>query len=106
LEPVLANPFDELLSRRALAPLVSETEGDAHLERARSLAEATGNVLQVGLVNLALAERRLERQPFRALEALDVAERALTAAKAGALLPRVAAIRGELRSEGQARRPA
>ena len=97
VDPVLANPFDEILSRRALAPLAPEVEGDAHLDRARSVAEATGNVLQLGLVNLALAERWLEREPTRALEALDAAERALTAAKASALLPRAAAIRGELR---------
>ncbi len=105
-DPVLANPFDEILSRRALAPLVPEDEGDAHLTHALSLAEATGNVLQVGLVNLALAERWLERAPIRASEALEAAERALTAAKASALLPRVAAIRGELRPECKARQPA
>ena len=97
VDPVLANPFDEILSRRALAPLVPEAEGDGHLERARAVAEVTGNVLQLGLVNLALAERWLEREPTRALDALDAAERALTAAKASVLLPRVAAIRGELR---------
>jgi len=97
VDPVLANPFDEILSRRALAPLVPEAEGDGHLERARAVAEVTGNVLQLGLVNLALAERWLEREPTRALDALDAAERALTAAKASGLLPRVVAIRGELR---------
>jgi hypothetical protein len=96
-DPLLANPFDEILSRRALAPLVPEDEGDAHLARALSLAEVTGNVLQVGLVNLALAERWLGRAPARAVEAIEAAERAFTAAKASTLLPRVAAIRGELR---------
>ncbi|MGZ3460671.1 MAG: serine/threonine-protein kinase PknK, partial [Archangium sp.] len=99
LEPVLANPFDEILSRRALAPLVPVEEGEAHLTRALALAEATHNVLQVGLVNLGLAERWLEREPARAVEAIDAAERALTAAKAGALLPRVAAFRRVLRPE-------
>ena len=99
LDPVLANPFDEILSRRALAPLVSEADGDAHLAQALALAEATGNVLQVGRVNLALAERWLERTPGRADEALDAAKRALTAAKASALLPRVATIRRGLRPE-------
>jgi hypothetical protein len=98
-DPVLANPFDEILSRRALAPLVPVEEGDVHLARALALAEATGNVLQVGLVNLALAERRLECAPALAAEALEAAERALTAAKAGALLPRVAALRSALRPE-------
>ncbi|HEX8819474.1 MAG TPA: protein kinase, partial [Archangium sp.] len=96
-DPLLANPFDEILSRRALAPLVPEDERDAHLARALSLAEVTGNVLQVGLVNLALAERWLGRAPARAVEAIEAAERAFTAAKASTLLPRVAAIRGELR---------
>ena len=100
---MLANPFDEILSRRALAPLVPEDEGDAHLARALSLAEVTGNVLQVGLVNLAFAERRLEREPVRALESIEAAERAFTAAKASALLPRVVAIRGELRPETRER---
>jgi hypothetical protein len=96
MDPVLANPFDEILSRRALAPLVPEEEGAAHLARALALAEATGNVLQVGLVNLALAERG-------AAGALEAAERALDAAKASALLPRVEALRGTLRSEAGAR---
>jgi hypothetical protein len=97
VDPVLANPFDEILSRRALAPLVPVDEGEAHLARALSLAEVTGNVLQVGWVNLALAERWLERAPTQAAEALEAAERAFTSAKAGALLPRVAALRSVLR---------
>lgn len=99
VDPVLANPFDEILSRRALAPLVPVDEGDAHLARALALAELTGNVLQVGWVNLSLAERWLERAPIRASEALEAADRAFTAAKASALLPRVVAIRSVLPPE-------
>ncbi|HEX5750474.1 MAG TPA: protein kinase [Archangium sp.] len=93
LEPVLANPFDEILSRRALAPLVPGEEGAAHLARALALAEATGNVLQVGLVNLALAERWLEDAPDKADAALDVAEGAFLAVRAGVLLPRLDSLR-------------
>jgi hypothetical protein len=103
LDPVLANPFDEILSRRALAPLVPLEEGEAHLARALALAEATGNILQVGLVHLALAERALEHAPNRAAEALEAAEGALSAAMAGALLQRVAALQEALRSRDEAR---
>jgi hypothetical protein len=98
LEPALANPFDEILSRRALAPLVPEEEGEAHLARALALAESTGNVLQAGLVHLARAERWLEHAPERASAALDAAENALLAVRAGALLPRVEGLRAVLRS--------
>jgi hypothetical protein len=93
VEPVFANPFDEILSRRALAPLVPGEEGEAHLARALELAEATGNVLQVGLVNLALAERWLEDAPERADAALDAAEGAFLTVRAGVMLPRVDSLR-------------
>ncbi len=56
-EPLRANPFDELLARRLLAELSPGAEGLAELQRARALAERTGNVLQEGIVRLALAER-------------------------------------------------
>ncbi len=103
LDPVLANPFDEILSRRALAPLVPGQEGEAHLWRALSLAEATGNVLQVGLVNLALAERWLEEAPEQAAEALDVAEGAFLSVRAGVLLLRVEDLRPATERLGRAR---
>ena len=97
VEPVLANPFDEILSRRALASLLPGEEGEAHLARALALAGDTGNVLQVGLVNRDLAERWLEHAPERAHEALDAAEGALLTVKASAQLPRVAELRAALR---------
>ncbi|MCY1080544.1 serine/threonine-protein kinase [Archangium lansingense] len=98
LDPVLTNPFDEILARRALAPLVPVEEGDAHLTHALALAEATGNVLQAGLVHLAFAERWMQQTPERAGEALDAAENALFAVRAGALLPRVEGLRATQRS--------
>ncbi|WP_084610543.1 protein kinase domain-containing protein [Archangium violaceum] len=103
LDPVLANPFDEILSRRALAPLVPEEEGEAHLARALELAEATGNVLQVGLVKLAQAERWFVHAPERADAVLDAAEGVFLAVKAGALLPRVEVLRAATRPSGRAR---
>ncbi|XXF76728.1 protein kinase [Myxococcaceae bacterium GXIMD 01537] len=101
LDPRLANPFDEILARRALAPLVARAEGLAHLAQAQALAERTGNVLQVGWVSLARAELLREVEPGPALAALEVAERAFTTARATSLLPRVASLRGALeRSAG------
>ncbi len=93
MEPVLENPFDEILARRALAPLVSGEEGVAHLERALALASESRNVLQVGLVNLALAELRLECAPMEASRALDSAERSFLSARATYWLSRVGALR-------------
>jgi eukaryotic-like serine/threonine-protein kinase len=95
LEPELENPFDEILARRAMAPLVPLEEGLAHLRRALALAEETRNVLQVGLVNLALAELWLARAPMEAAQALEAAEEALLAARAPALLARVSSLRAE-----------
>ncbi len=96
LDPKLANPFDEILARRALAPLLGRNEALAHLSEALAVAERTGNVLQTGWVYLALAGLHGEREPWRSLHALDAAAAAFTAARATSLLPRVAALRGEV----------
>jgi hypothetical protein len=96
VDPTLANPFDEILARRALAPLLGPDEARAHLAHALAVAERTGNVLQTGWVHLALAELHAEREPWRALRELDAAAAAFTAARATGLLPRVAALRGEV----------
>ncbi|MBN1208651.1 MAG: protein kinase [Myxococcaceae bacterium] len=95
-DPVLENPFDEILARRELASLVPPEEGLAHLKRALVLAEESHNVLQTGLVNLALAELWLERAPLEASLALDTAERLFHAARAPGLLSRVARLRREV----------
>ncbi|MBE4749725.1 protein kinase [Corallococcus sp. ZKHCc1 1396] len=94
LDPVLANPWDEILARRALAPLVSKEEGDAHLRHALILAEATGNVLQMGLVYLQHAERHGTHEEVM-LE-LEIAERAFGNAKATHLQSLASSLRGPL----------
>ncbi len=96
LDPVLSNPFDEILARRALAPLLPYGEALGQLNQALALAEQTGNVLQVAWVNLELAEQHLEREPARAVPALDAAQKAFTAARATGLLPRVVTMRAEV----------
>ncbi len=96
LEPEQENPFDEILARRAIAPLVPWEEGVAHLERALALAGESRNVLQVGLVNLELAERWLGREPLEVSRALDAAEKAFLAANAPGLLLRVNQLRGKV----------
>ncbi|HVG63496.1 MAG TPA: protein kinase [Hyalangium sp.] len=96
MDPVLENPFDEILARRALAPLVAVDEGLAHLARALALASETRNVLQVGLVNLAIAELWAGRSAMEASRSLDAAERAFSAARAFFWQSRVATLREEL----------
>jgi len=96
LDPVLENPFDEILARRALAPLVPVDEGLAHLARALSLAEESRNVLQVGLVHFALAELWFARSSLESSRALDAAEKALLQARSPFWLTRVAALREEV----------
>jgi hypothetical protein len=94
VDPVLANPWDEILARRALAALMPGEDGTAHLKRALALAELTGNVLQVGLVHLALAER--ESDPDAVLLELQAAETAFSDARASSLLSQVVSLRGAL----------
>ncbi|MBZ4370158.1 serine/threonine-protein kinase PknK [Corallococcus sp. AS-1-6] len=94
LDPRFANPWDEILARRALAPLVSRAEGDAHLRHARLLAEATGNVLQMGLVYMQHAERH--GTPEEAMRELEIAERAFATARATHLQQLAQSLRGPL----------
>lgn len=90
-EPLRANPFDEILTRRVLAELADagdaagageEGDGRAELRRALALAEQTGNVLQEGIVRLALAERCRGSDPETARLHLEAAHRSFTAARA------------------------
>lgn len=104
-DPVLANPWDEILSRRALAALLPGEEGLVHLRRALALAELTGNVLQVGLVRLSLAERA--RDAESSVVALEAAEAAFTDARASSLLALASSLRGALqRRAGELRQSA
>jgi hypothetical protein len=96
LDPVLENPYDEILARRALAPLVPVDEGLAHLSRALALAEESRNVLQVGLVHFSLAELWFARSSLEASRALDAAEKAFQAARSPCWLTRVAALREDV----------
>ncbi len=90
-DPLRANPFDELLARRALADLAPTPQALAELSCAAALATRTGNVLQHGLVQLALAERTCGADPARSCAHLDdprvrayfdAAEASFTAARA------------------------
>lgn len=99
LDPVLENPFDEILARRALAPLVPVDEGLAYLAQALVRAEETRNVLQVGLVHFALAELWFARSSLEASRALDAAERSFQAARSPFWLTRVAALREDVLSQ-------
>ncbi|MBJ6759489.1 protein kinase [Myxococcaceae bacterium JPH2] len=104
LDPVLANPWDEILARRALAPLVPAEEGAQHLRRALLLAEATGNVLQVGHVYLAHAER--QPAPEDSVRELEIAERAFLAAKAVNLHALAESLRGAMQRQCLVKRTA
>ncbi|RKH90953.1 serine/threonine-protein kinase PknK, partial [Corallococcus sp. AB038B] len=94
VDPVLANPWDEVLARRAMAVLLPGEEGFTHLRRALALEELTGNVLQVGLVHLALAERAVSADA--AVVELEAAESAFTEARASNLLAQATSLRGAL----------
>ncbi|MCP3101168.1 protein kinase [Myxococcus sp. K15C18031901] len=104
VDPLLANPWDEILARRALAALLPGPEGLAHLERALALAEQTGNVLQVGLLHLARAER--ETSTDAVVAELMGAETAFTEARAPSLLAQASSLRGALERGADARRSA
>ncbi|NTX65191.1 protein kinase [Myxococcus sp. CA051A] len=104
VDPVLANPWDEVLARRAMAVLLPGEEGFTHLRRALALAELTGNVLQVGLVHLALAERAVSADA--AVVELEAAESAFTEARASNLLAQATSLRGALQRSAESRQSA
>lgn len=104
LDPLLANPWDEIVARRAVAALLPGVEGTVHLRRALALAELTGNVLQMGLVHLALAEREPVNEA--AVVELEVAEALFTEARASSLLSLTSSLRGALQRRGSARQSA
>ncbi len=85
-DPLRANPFDEILARRELAELADQA-GDqgvaiADLSRALTLAARTHNVLQEGIVRLALAGRLSTTDRAAAIDHLDAAEARFTVARA------------------------
>ncbi|WP_217442374.1 protein kinase [Myxococcus sp. CA033] len=104
VDPVLANPWDEVLARRAMAVLLPGEEGFTHLRRALALAELTGNVLQVGLVHLALAERAVSADA--AVVELEAAEAAFTEVRASNLLAQATSLRGALQRSAESRQSA
>lgn len=81
-EPLRANPFDEILARRVLAELAAGPESLAELARAQELAARTGNVLQEGIVRLALAERARAADRAAARDHLEAAQQSFAAARA------------------------
>lgn len=87
LDPLRANPFDEILARRVLAELGDDATALAELTQALALAERTGNVLQEGIARLALAER----QPEQARAHREIAEARFRAARAERWLGRARA---------------
>jgi hypothetical protein len=89
-EPLRANPFDEILARRALADTAAAAEAFAlaELALAADIAARTGNVLQHGIVQLALADRTAAADPTRSEAHLAAAEASFTAACADRWLRR------------------
>lgn len=88
-EPLRANPFDEILARRALAELMEPDARAGELQRALRLAEDTGNVLQAGIVRLAIVEGG--DAPGDARAQLAAAQACFTAARAERWLKRAKA---------------
>ncbi|HEX7843527.1 MAG TPA: hypothetical protein VF469_38905, partial [Kofleriaceae bacterium] len=82
-DPLRGNPFDEILARRELAEL-ADRDDDAitELSRAMALAAQTGNVLQEGIVRLALADRLWTADRPQAIGHFDAAEARFTTARA------------------------
>ena len=104
LDPVLSNPWDEIVARRALATLQPGDEGTANLRRALALAELTGNVLQMGLVHLALAER--ESVGEISVAELAAADALFAEARATNLLSLTSSLLGALRRRASVRQSA
>jgi eukaryotic-like serine/threonine-protein kinase len=91
--PVMANPFDEILARRALADTLDDDEKVEQLERALLLAEESGNVLQKGIVHFSLARARRHGELRPELSHLDCAEASFLAARATEWSKQVASLR-------------
>jgi hypothetical protein len=91
--PLRANPFDEILARRELAELGEDGVAIADLSCARILAERTGNVLQEGIVRLALAGRLRAIDRAAAEAHLEAAEARFTVARAERWLRRALDLR-------------
>jgi hypothetical protein len=87
-DPLRKNPFDEILARRALADLGDDDAAVTQLSRAAAVAARTHNVLQDGIVRLALAERRWTGDRERAIAYLDEADARFIAARADRWLRR------------------
>ena len=87
-DPMRANPFDEILARRALADVRPGAGGDAELARALALAAHTHNVLQEGIVHYTLGDRAWDTDRPQAIARLDAAEACFTAARADRWLAR------------------
>src|SRR5262249_28096736 len=92
-DPLRANPFDEILVRRALADL-DDDNALAELTRALRLAERTRNVLQEGIVRLRLADQLWASDRPQAPAHLDAAESRFASARADRWLRRVTERRG------------
>jgi hypothetical protein len=88
-DPLRANPFDEILARRALASLLDADAAVAQLSQALSLAARTHNVLQDGIVRLALADCIAPTDRPQAAVHLAAAEARFTQARAERWLRRV-----------------
>ena len=97
-DPLRQNPFDEILARRALADLDDAT-AIAELTRALTLAAQTGNVLQDGIVHLALAGRLGTADRPQAVSHLEAAETRFAAARAERWLKRAQERRHSLHTE-------
>ncbi|WP_394834601.1 protein kinase [Pendulispora rubella] len=96
-DPLRANPFDEILARRALAATLPRAAGERELEQAREVAYESGNVLQLGISLLTLAERRASSHAGGARALLVLAQKHLLAAEANVWLEHAAQLRDRWR---------
>ncbi|HEX4422226.1 MAG TPA: AAA family ATPase [Kofleriaceae bacterium] len=77
-----ANPFDEVLARRALAEVWSGSDGAAQLAQALALAARHHIVLQEAIIRLTLADRTWHTDRRQAARHLNAAEAWFAAARA------------------------
>ncbi|HET9621151.1 MAG TPA: AAA family ATPase, partial [Kofleriaceae bacterium] len=77
-----ANPFDEILARRALAEVWPGADGAAQLSQALALAARHHVVLQEGIVRYTLADRTWHSERRQAAKHLTAAEAWFTTARA------------------------